>query len=332
MNNSEIKFDFEDVNLIAGKGIVNSRSECDTSVELNGIKFKLPVVNANMRAVVDENLCVWLAQNGYFYIMHRFNIDQVAFVKKMKNLNLFTSISIGVKTEDYKLMEELKAENLIPEFITIDIAHGHSLAMEKMLKFIKQLFINNKQKPFVIAGNIMTKQAVKDLEEWGADACKVGVGPGKVCITKLKTGFGTGGWQLNAVYDIAKVATKPIIADGGIRCNGDIAKAIALGATMVMAGSILSGYDESPGALVIDNGQKFKEYYGSASIFNKVEAKNIEGKKILVKYKGAIADAYKEMVEDLQSAISYAGGNNLDALKKCEFVLVKGTINNGDDR
>ncbi|MDQ7982895.1 MAG: GMP reductase [Spiroplasma sp.] len=328
----EIKFDFEDINLIAGKGIVSSRQECDTSVELNGFKFKIPVVPANMSAVVDEKLCFWLAKNNYFYVMHRFDIDQIAFVKMMKKNNLYASISVGVKKEHKELLEQLKKQDLIPDFITIDIAHGHSLVMEDMLKFIKATFKTSKKKPFVIAGNIMSVQAVKDLEAWGADALKVGVGPGKVCITKLKTGFGTGGWQLNALQDLSKVAKKPLIADGGIRCHGDIAKAICFGATMVMAGSILAGHDESPGKLVVNNGKKYKEYYGSASVFNKVEAKNIEGKKILVSYKGPIAHTYQEMAEDLQSAISYGGGKDLMALRKCQYVMVKGTINNGDDR
>lgn len=328
----EIKFDFEDINLIAGKGIVSSRNECNTSVELNGFKFKIPVVPANMRAVIDEELAFWLAKNNYFYVMHRFDVDQVTFVKKMKKANLFASISVGVKDADKNLLRELKSLDLIPEFITIDIAHGHSLVMEDMLKFIKKTFKDTKIKPFVIAGNIMTEQAVKDLEAWGADALKVGVGPGKVCITKLKTGFGTGGWQLNALKDLNEVATKPLIADGGIRYNGDIAKAVCFGATMVMAGSILAGHDESPGKMVITSGKKYKEYYGSASIFNKVEAKNIEGKKILVSYKGPIANTYKEMEEDLQSAISYAGGKTLEDLTKVKYVIVKGTISNGDDR
>lgn len=328
----EIKFDFEDINLIAGKGIVNSRKECDASVELNGFKFKIPVVPANMSAVIDEKLCAWLAKNNYFYVMHRFDVDQVAFVKTMKEQKLFTSISVGVKEEDKKLLTDLKAQDLVPDFITIDIAHGHSLAMAAMLKFIKATFTDAKTKPFIIAGNIMSAEAVRDLEAWGADALKIGVGPGKACITKLKTGFGTGGWQLNALKDLNEVAKKPLIADGGIRCHGDIAKAIRFGATMVMAGSILAGHDESPGTMVENDGKKYKEYYGSASVFNKVEAKNIEGKKILVPYQGSIADTYREMEEDLQSAISYAGGKDLVALRKCDYVLVKGTINNGDDR
>ncbi|WP_375317407.1 GMP reductase [Spiroplasma endosymbiont of Virgichneumon dumeticola] len=327
-----VKFDFEDINLIAKKGIVKSRKECNTSVNLNGFTFKVPIIPGNMSAVIDEKLCVWLAKNNYFYVMHRFDIDQVKFVKMMHEQGLYASISIGVKNEDRILLAELKQLNMIPEFITIDIAHGHSNAMEEMIKFINNTFAKTKTKPFIIAGNVMTKEAVKDLEKWGTDAIKFGVGPGKACITKLKTGFGTGGWQLNALQDVASTATKPLIADGGIRCNGDIAKAIAFGATMIMAGSILAGYDESPGKIIKENGNEYKEYFGSASIFNKVEATNIEGKKILVPYKGSIAATYKEIEEDLQSAISYAGGKELSDLTKCDYVIVKGTINNGDDR
>lgn len=327
-----VKFDFEDINLIAKKGIVKSRKECKTSVKLNGFTFKVPIIPANMSAVINDKLCVWLAKNDYFYIMHRFDIDQVKFVKMMHEQKLYASISIGVKNEDRSLLAEFVKLNIIPEFITIDIAHGHSNAMEEMIKFIIKIFGETKTKPFIIAGNIMSKEAVKDLEKWGADAIKFGVGPGKACITKLKTGFGTGGWQLNALQDVASSATKPLIADGGIRCHGDIAKAIAFGATMIMAGSILAGYDESPGTIIKENGNEYKEYFGSASIFNKVEATNIEGKKMLVPYRGSIATTYKEIKEDLQSAISYAGGKDLSALKKCDYVIVKGTINNGDDR
>ena len=129
-----------------------------------------------------------------------------------------------------------------------------------------------------------------DLENWGADATKVGVGPGKVCITKLKTGFGTGGWQLSALKWCARVATKPIIADGGIRDHGDIAKSVRFGASMVMIGSLFAGHEESPGKTVEVDGKLYKEYYGSASDFNKGEYKHVEGKRILEPIKGKLAD------------------------------------------
>ncbi|KRM20648.1 guanosine monophosphate reductase [Latilactobacillus graminis DSM 20719] len=158
----------------------------------------------------------------------------------------------------------------------------------------------------------------------------MGIGPGKVCITKIKTGFGTGGWQLAALRWCAKAATKPIIADGGLRTNGDIAKSIRFGASMVMIGSLLAGHTESPGQLIEENGQPFKAYFGSASEFQKGTHQNIEGKRILVPYKDSISATLAEMQQDLQSSISYAGGNRLSSLKQVDYVLVRHSIFNGD--
>ena len=177
---------------------------------------------------------------------------------------------------------------------------------------------------FVIAGNVGTPEAVIDLENWGADATKVGIGPGKVCITRLKTGFGTGGWQLSALKWCARVATKPIIADGGIRHHGDIAKSVRFGAAMVMIGSLFAGHEESPGKTVEVDGRLYKEYYGSASDFNKGEYKHVEGKRILEPIKGRLADTLREMQEDVQSSISYAGGTQLTDLKKVNYVILGG--------
>ncbi|KAI3473718.1 hypothetical protein Pfo_031478 [Paulownia fortunei] len=173
-------FDYEDVQLIPNLGILESRSQADTSVKLGRYTFKLPVVPANMQTVIDEPLARHLAAN-------------------------------------------------------VDVAHGHATPVIDMVKYIKKTLPDS----FVIAGNLATPEAVRDLENAGADATKVGVGPGKACITKLKTGFGTGGWQLAALRLCAKAAKKPIITDGGIRHNGDIAKSIRFGATMCMIGSLL---------------------------------------------------------------------------------------------
>ena len=169
-----------------------------------------------------------------------------------------------------------------------------------------------------------TPEAVIDLENWGADATKVGIGPGKVCITKLKTGFGTGGWQLSALKWCARVATKPIIADGGIRDHGDIAKSIRFGATMVMIGSLFAGHEERPGQTVEVDGKLYKEYYGSASDFNKGEYKHVEGKRILEPVKGKLADTLREMEEDVQSSISYSGGTKLMDIRKVNYVILGG--------
>lgn len=320
-------FDYEDIQLIPAKCVVNSRSECDTTVTLGGHTFKLPVVPANMQTIIDEKIAVYLAENGYFYIMHRFEPEKrVAFIRDMRSRGLIASISVGVKEDEYQFIQQLTEENLSPDFITIDIAHGHSNAVIEMIKHIKTHLPN----AFVIAGNVGTPEAVRELENAGADATKVGIGPGKVCITKIKTGFGTGGWQLAALRWCAKAASKPIIADGGIRTHGDIAKSVRFGATMVMIGSLFAGHEESPGETIEKDGKLYKEYFGSASEFQKGEKKNVEGKKIIVEHKGSLIDTLIEMEQDLQSSISYAGGTKLDAIRNVDYVVVKNSIFNGD--
>ena len=327
MINTTNIFDYEDVQLIPNKCIVSSRSECDTTVKLGNHTFRLPIVPANMQTIIDEKLAKQLAAGNYFYIMHRFQPEKrLDFVKDMHEAGLFASISIGVKPEEFEFVNELKAANLCPEYITIDIAHGHSNSVIDMIQHIKRELPES----FVIAGNVGTPEAVRELENAGADATKVGIGPGKVCITKLKTGFGTGGWQLSAVRWCAKAATKPIIADGGIRDHGDIAKSIRFGASFVMIGSLFAGHIESPGKEVTIDGVAYKEYFGSASEHQKGERKNVEGKKITIQSKGSIFDTLIEMEQDLQSSISYAGGTTLQAIKKVDYVIVKNSIFNGD--
>jgi GMP reductase len=281
-------FDYDNVLLLPRKCRVESRAECDTGVEFGGRRFKLPAVPANMKTVVDERITEWLAANGYFYVMHRFDLDNVAYAKSMRDKGLFVSISSGVKEADRAVIDRLAAEGVGADYITIDIAHGHAESVRQMIEYIKQKL------------------------------------PGKVCITRLKTGFGTGGWQLSALKWCARVATKPIIADGGIRHHGDIAKSVRFGAAMVMVGSLFAGHEESPGKTVEVDGQLYKEYYGSASDFNKGEYKHVEGKRILEPVKGRLADTLREMREDLQSSISYAGGRALGDLRKVNYVILGG--------
>ncbi len=320
-------FDYEDIQLVPNKCIVESRSECETTVKLGDREFKMPVVPANMQTIIDENIAEFLASKGYFYIMHRFDeAGRIPFIKNMHEKGLFASISVGVKPNEYEFVKQMAQEDAKPEYVTIDIAHGHSDAVINMIKFLKE----HLPETFVIAGNVGTPEAVRELENAGADATKVGIGPGKVCITKIKTGFGTGGWQLSALRRCSKAARKPLIADGGIRTHGDIAKSIRFGATMVMIGSLFAGHEESPGETIEKDGKLYKEYFGSASEFQKGEHKNVEGKKIIVEHKGSLEDTLIEMQQDLQSSISYAGGRDLESIRKVDYVVVKNSIFNGD--
>ena len=319
-----MKFDFEEINLIPQKSIVESRSECDTSIKFGNFGFKMPIIPANMECVLDTKLAIKLAENGYFYIMHRFENDVISFIQQVTDINrenfkwldchakvLPISISIGVNEDSYTLLENIQALNLKVDYITVDIAHGHSIKMEKMLKYLKEKM----PAVFVIAGNVTTPEAVMDLVLWGADALKVGIGPGSACTTWPTTGFGSRNCQASTVGDCSKTYV-PIIADGGIRCPADIAKSLVLGATMVMVGGLLSGFEDSPGNLININGVKKKEFWGSASSFQSNKKNRIEGTKYLIDYKDrSILDEMVYLQECLQSSISYGGGNNLKSLK-----------------
>jgi GMP reductase len=314
-----MRFDFDDINLIPKKCIVSSRSECDTSLKFGNFTFKLPIVPANMECVLDVDLSRKLAENGYFYILHRFLTDDeiIKFVKSMNDNGLISSISLGVNQDSYELFDKLINNGSKIDFITVDIAHGHAIKMERMIKYIKE----NSPSTFVIAGNVSTVEAVFELEKWGADAVKVGIGPGSACTTYPSTGFGSRNCQASTIYHCATVANVPIVADGGTKNPGDIAKSLALGATMVMTGGLLSGYNDSPGHTVEVDGKLFKEFWGSASSFQSGKSNRIEGKKTLVEYKDrSILDGLKYIEECLQSSISYGGGKDLDAFINVQWV------------
>jgi GMP reductase len=178
-----------------------------------------------------------------------------------------------------------------------------------MIKYIKENF----PKSYLIAGNVATYEGAFALYSWGADCVKAGIGTGNVCITRNKTGFFRP--IVSTLFDCCGNKNLPIIGDGGISEHQDVAKGIACGAHMVMAGSMFSGFDQSAGSLVEIDGKKYKEYYGNASEFTKMKKQNVEGKKILVPYKGNMDDMLSEMTEDLQSSISYSGGKDLTSLR-----------------
>lgn len=309
---------YEDISLKPQKTTVNSRKECDTSVELGDEIFNLPVYPANMKSVVDTETCKFLARQNYFYTMHRFgNVDIVSFIEELNEENLFSSISVGVNQDSYDLLNNIYQEPLCVDYITIDVANAWSDKCQKMVTYIKKNF----PETFLIVGNVATSEAFSEIEKWGADGIKCGIAGGKVCITRNKTGVYRP--MISTIAECANVRQNAIIiADGGVREHGDIAKAIACGADMVMAGSLFAGYDQSSGNIIEIEDRMYKEYYGSASQYNKGEYKNVEGKKILIQYKGDMNKLLTELKEDLQSSISYVGGRCIDDLKKAELFRI----------
>lgn len=311
--------DYDNVCLLPRYSNLSTRKQaCVTSI-LGKRDFRLPVIPSNMKCVVDGDRANWLSQNDYMYVMHRFDIDNFDFVHTA-NLNKWNniSISIGVKEDDYELIRQIKANGLRVDFVTIDIAHGQSLLMKNMVHFVKEQLPDT----FIIAGNVATADGFDDLVSWGAQAVKVGIGPGAACTTKFKTGFTYP--MYSCISEIAEHAVQwdgaALIADGGIKHNGDIAKAIHAGADWVMCGKMFSECIDSPAPR--DN-KGHKMYFGSASSHNKNHNNNIEGTLIAVESNNMTYEQkLKEIEQDLQSSISYAGGNNLNHIRLATAVEV----------
>ena len=241
--------------------------------------------------------------------------------------------AVGVRKDTLERVEELKKAGV--DVVVIDTAHGHSRGVIDMLRKIKRKF----PELDVIAGNVATAEATKELIKAGADAVKVGIGPGSICTTRVVTGVGVP--QITAIMNCAQVAMRydvPIIADGGIKQTGDIAKAIAAGADSVMIGSLFAGTEESPGEKILYEGRSYKVYRGMGSVeamksgsgdryFQDVEddikkfvPEGIEGR---VPYKGHLSDVVYQMVGGLRSAMGYCGVKNIEEMKlKTKFVLM----------
>lgn len=243
---------------------------------------------------------------------------------------LLVGAAVGVSKDLYDRMDALVAAKV--DVIIVDTAHGHSAGV---LRTLKELKAANPHIP-VIAGNVATASGTEALIEAGADAVKVGIGPGSICTTRVIAGIGVP--QITAVYESAKVARRyniPIIADGGIKYSGDIAKAIAAGAGVVMMGNILAGTDESPGETVIYQGRSYKVYRGMGSLgamklgskdrYFQTEAKKLvpEGIEGRVPYKGMLADTIFQMVGGLRASMGYCGCHNIqEMINDTQFIQI----------
>jgi IMP dehydrogenase len=250
----------------------------------------------------------------------------------------------AVGVDQYDRVEQLIASEV--DVIVVDTAHGHSENVLRTVKTIKQMPMVAKSGVQIIAGNIATGHAAQDLVEAGADAVKVGIGPGSICTTRVVTGVGVPQITaiMNAVEGLAAIGSDaPVIADGGIRHSGDIPKAIAAGASVVMMGSLFAGLDESPGEVVIHQGRRYKSYRGmgsegamnagSADRYRQADAIGTDGKQTrkfvpegvegLVPYRGTLAEVVYQMVGGLRSSMGYLGCKNIAELQRdARFVKV----------
>ena len=301
---------YKDICLLPQYSDLKTRKDADVSVDFLGFKFRLPIIPSNMVCVIDEKRAQWMSENNYFYVMHRFGVDNYEFVKRNQNLKNI-SISIGVNQKDKEILHKIgqDLEGLRIDFITIDIAHGDSYLVRNMIKHIKDLGFESK----IIAGNVCTIDGYNNLMNWGADAVKVGIGGGAACSTKNKTGFTMPMYTCIKEICHSENYEVPVIADGGVREHADIVKAIHAGANMVMAGGLFSRLIDSPAEIVDGH----KVYFGSASQFNKGEYRNVEGiKRTFELDTMTYSDKLMEIEQDLQSAVSYAGGRFLQDIQK----------------
>ncbi len=252
---------------------------------------------------------------------------------KDKKGRLVVGAAIGVKDGVLERVEALVASGV--DFLVIDIAHGHSVAAIDTIKLIKKNF----PKVDLIGGNVATAEGTEDLIKAGIDGIKVGVGPGSICITRVVAGSGVP--QLTAVLECSKVAQKhniPVIADGGIKTSGDMTKAIAAGADMVMLGNLLSGTEETPGKILYKDGKQFKLYRGMASFGaasgraetekgewqeNSTDGVVPEGVESLMAYKGPVHNIIEQLVGGLRSGMTYSGAKTIDEFhNNVEFVRI----------
>jgi IMP dehydrogenase len=310
--------------VMTSKGIITTSQSIDLEKATEILKQhkieKLPVIDENNKLI------------GLLTYKDITKVKDNPNASKDAKGRLRVAAGVGVTADTLTRVKALSEADV--DAIVIDTAHGHSKGVIEMLKLVKKEF----PKLEVIVGNIATADAAKMLVDAGADAVKVGIGPGSICTTRVVAGVGVP--QLNAIWDVA-IAIQgtgvPVIADGGIRYSGDIVKALAAGADTIMAGSLFAGVEESPGETIIYNGRKFKSYRGMGSLdamqqgskdryFQDVEddIKKLvpEGIVARVPYKGTLSEVFYQLIGGLRAGMGYCGATNLEALKKAKFVRI----------
>lgn len=321
-------FTFDDV-LIRPLASAIEPSEASLKATIAGIELSLPILSAAMDRVTEASMAIALGKMGALGVLHR-NCsveEQVAMVKEVKR----ASVPVAAACGPFHVERALALDAAGCDAIVIDCAHGHNLKVLASAKDIKKKLKHAK----MIFGNIATAEAAKAAVQF-ADAVKVGVGPGSICTTRLVSGVGVP--QLSAIIEVASVALRkrvPVIADGGIRNSGDIAKALAAGATAVMCGNLFAGTDEAPGKVIEKDGQQFKEYRGMGSkaviksasgaerYFTHGRKAVPEGVEALVEYKGPVGEIVASLASGIQVGMGYVGARNLKEFHaKARFVRI----------
>jgi len=301
---------FDDVLLVPQYSDINSRSELDIRTELFGLNLR-PILSANMPSVTSTQLAIEMYRHGGLGVLHRFNTpDEAVEQFEIVFANVPVAVSLGVK--DYQERAG-KLWDAGANIFFIDVAHGDHKQVKDVLVWMKEVFPD----AYVCVGNIVTLAAAQRLAAYGADALKIGVGPGAACITREVTGFGVP--QVSALYEVAQIKQHypnvKIIADGGIKNSGDIVKALYFGADAVMIGSLFAGTEEAPTPGL---------YYGNASeVINGHNAP--EGVSGEVPNQGTVEQLMKRLTWGIKSGFSYAGARSAEELRlHATYVTVTG--------
>lgn len=339
-------YTFDDLLLVPNYSeILPNQTVLKTKLTRN-ITLNTPIISAAMDTVTSFEMAKIMALNGGLGVIHK-NMsikEQSEIIKQLKNVvincenfpnasldetnKLLAAAAIGVSEDVLDRVQSLIDAGV--NVLFIDSAHGHTLNVIKLLRIIK-----NKYKIDVVVGNVATQKATNDLIFAGADAIKVGMGPGSICTTRIISGIGVP--QMSAIFDCYEIARKydiPIIADGGIRYSGDIVKALAGGANVVMLGSLLAGTLEAPGEKITINNKIYKQYRGMGSLsamekgshdryFQSKNSKFVpEGIESLIPYKGETKDVLYQMIGGIKSGMAYCGSKTLNELKqKANFIV-----------
>lgn len=333
---SDVKLGFKDVMIRPKRSTLKSRSEVTldrtfTFLHSNHKWNGVPIMAANMDTVGTFEMAKALSKHKLFTAIHKhYSIEQWNnFIKsEKKDISEYIAVSTGTGKDDLKKMSEIFNQHPHLNFICIDVANGYSEHFVNFVKRTRELY----PEKTIMAGNVVTGEMVEELILAGADMVKVGIGPGSVCTTRVKTGVGYP--QLSAIIECADAAHGlggQIISDGGCKIPGDIAKAFGGGADFVMLGGMLAGHTESGGEMVDVKGKKMKLFYGMSSdtAMNKhvggvAEYRASEGKTVEIPFRGDVDNTVQDMLGGIRSTCTYVGAKRLKELtKRTTFIRVQ---------
>ncbi|MGE4231909.1 MAG: guanosine monophosphate reductase [Bacteriovoracia bacterium] len=320
-------FGFDDLLLVPKSTDLESRSHVDLSQTFAGLQLAYPVLSSNMDTITEFEMATAMEKFGGLGIIHRYLSEE----KRLEQLSKITdlrgrALAVGITKDEIRFAKTLLDRGA--NILCLDVAHGHSTMMQRALGELKNYIEKTSRekmsplpKAILIAGNVAAPEGAEALTKWGADALKVGIGPGSMCTTRIVTGSGYG--QLTALADCAEATNLPIIADGGIRNSGDATKALAAGASAVMIGKLLAGTQEVPSWARnsgVYRGMASAEAQGSHYGYD-FKDRHPEGVATNISQKGSVADVLGPFMGGVRSGHSYVGARNLKELReKAEFV------------